>query len=178
MANNRPLRLSVFGVAFTVGVVALATGQPNVVVDEKQVKAELFVLIPIVEREHGYKYFESQVLASRKELKEFLDTVAKQKHWNRKTEFLSAMEQAEVDFEKSSIVLARSTAGSGSYKVGLIRPKVRDGELLFRFKWDKPPLLTADMAYYCYAVIVPKGIAKNIRVISPYRDDVVLPLSR
>jgi hypothetical protein len=35
-----------------------------------------------------------------------------------------------------------------------------------------------DMAYYCFAVAVPKGIAENVRIITPKRPEVVLPLTR
>jgi hypothetical protein len=132
--------------------------------------------IPLPRRESGYREFESTALTNDKELAAFLKKVGTQQHWSHKEDFVSALKDAKIDFQKSSLLLIRNTAGSGSIKVSLEKPSLKGKDIVFRIAWDSPRVFTMDMAFYCFAVTVPKDMAANARIIAPKRPDVVLPL--
>ena len=132
--------------------------------------------IPIPRREHGYKHFESAVIANDETLADFLKLVAAQPNWNNKEAFVNSLKSAKIDFSTSTLLLIRNTAGSGSIKVSLAPPVRKDDDILFQIAWDVPGTLTMDMAYYCFAVTIPRGTAKSVRILSPKRPEVVLPL--
>jgi hypothetical protein len=94
--------------------------------------------IPIPRREHGYKHFDSIVLGSDKDLAAFLDGVATQQHWNDKAAFVIALKNANIDFQITSLLLIRNTAGSGSYRVSLEEPVISGKDIVFQIKWDSP----------------------------------------
>ena len=77
--------------------------------------------IPIPRREHGYKNFESAVIANDEALGDFLKLVAAQPNWNNKEAFVNSLKSAKIDFSSSALLLIRNTSGSGSIKVSLAR---------------------------------------------------------
>ena len=104
-------------------------------------------------------------------LKSFLDDVSKQPHWNFKDDFLSALRDNPINFDKELLLLIRSTAGSGSITISLDGPTVNEDDLLFRLILNSPGMQTADMNYQCFAVVLPKSARKNARVIrNLFRD--------
>jgi hypothetical protein len=132
--------------------------------------------IPIPRREHGYKHFESAVIANDEALGDFLKLVAAQPNWNNKEAFVNSLKSAKIDFSTSALLLIRNTAGSGSIKVSLAPPVRKGDDILFHVTWDVPGILTMDMAYYCFAVTIPRGTAESVRILSPERPELVLPL--
>ncbi len=122
-----------------------------------------FIDIPM--REHGYKAFDSSVIRSRAELEAFLQGVASQQHWNRKDEFLSAVENADLNFDSDTLLLIRDTEGSGSVRVWIETPRLIETELVCQIRRTRPMEFTMDMAYYCFAIVVPRDLAKTIRII-------------
>jgi len=122
-----------------------------------------FIYIPM--RENGYNTFDSFIIRSAAELEDFLQNVASQQHWNRKDEFLSAVEDADLDFDSDTLLLIRDTEGSGSVRVWMETPRLIETELVCQIRRTRPMALTMDMAYYCFAIVVPRDLAKTIRII-------------
>lgn len=127
--------------------------------------------IPVPERDYGYKDFRCTVLSSEVELAAFLNKAAKQKYWNNKDAFLGALKSLKIDFRASTLLLLRSAASSGSEKVSLAEPSIVGDELVCRIEWKHPWGGTENMVYRCYALVVPKGIAKQVRIVSPFKWD-------
>jgi hypothetical protein len=130
--------------------------------------------VPIQEREQDYHYFKSTVISSDVEFATFFDKAAKQELWLHKDEFFRVLKDSKIDFRSNSLLLLRSTTGSGSIKVSLAEPNIVDDELVCRIEWRKPSSWTGDVAERCYALIVPKGIAKQVRIDSPNKRDVAV----
>lgn len=120
--------------------------------------------VPIPERESGYQFLRSQVVGSDGEFDALLKLVESQEYWSRKGEFLDALRREKPNFERASLVLIRDTLGSGSIKVALDGPYADGQDVVYRIKYDAPRWLTADMAYRCFAVVIPKGIGDRVLV--------------
>lgn len=134
-----------------------------------QIKHERAVLagvkrVPIPERESGYQFLRSQVVGSEGEFDALLKLVESQEYWSRKGEFLDALRREKPNFERASLVLITDTLGSGSIKVALDGPYADGQDVVYRIKYDVPRWLTADMAYWCFAVIIPKGVGDRVLV--------------
>jgi len=114
--------------------------------------------VPIPQQEHGYGNFETTVLHSQKQFDDFLKGVASQQGWNGRDKFEKAMAAAKIDFAKETLVLLRHTEGSGSIQVALVPPAVKGKKLTVEIKRKEPEVGTADMAYYCFALVVPKNV--------------------
>jgi hypothetical protein len=136
--------------------------------------------IPLPEKEAGYRQFESTVLASEEEFKAFFDKAAKQKNWSHVGDFIAPLKNGNIDFQSDCLLLVRSTVGSGSIKVSLVEPRIVDDELVCQIEWKRPRGgLTQDVIFRCYALIVPKGIAKQVRIVSPAKpENTVLKLPK
>ena len=129
--------------------------------------AQPFRVIPIPKREHGYGNFASIAIRSRNELDAFLKDTSKQTGWNNRQEFETALRNAELDFTKEVLVLLRHSEGSGSVKVTFETPILQDRKLLLEIRGRPfPPGYggTADMAYYCFAVVVSKSVVSQIEL--------------
>jgi hypothetical protein len=120
--------------------------------------------VPIPERDSGYHYLDSHVVGSDRGFDALLRLVESQEHWGRKAEFLNALRREKPDFRKAVLVLITDTLGSGSIKVALDGPYADGQDVVYRINYDVPRLLTADMAYRCFAVIVPKGVGDRVLV--------------
>jgi hypothetical protein len=136
--------------------------------------------IPIPEKEHGYNQFKSTLFDSQEELATFLIKTTKQEHWNNSGAFIHALKNSKVDFRSDCLLLVRSTVGSGSIGVSLADPRIVNDELICEIEWKLPKgLYTADMVYRCYALVVPKGIVKQIRIVSRgSRDPAVITMPK
>jgi hypothetical protein len=136
--------------------------------------------ISLPEKESGYRQFESTVVASEEEFGAFLDKTAKQKNWSHVDDFMAPLKNAKIDFQSNCLLLVRSTVGSGSIEVSLAEPHIVDDELVCQIEWKHPRGgYTQDVIFRCYALVVPKGIAKQVRVISPAKpENAVLKLPK
>jgi hypothetical protein len=110
--------------------------------------------IPISQVEHGYGNFENTVLSTRKEFDEFLKTSNKS-GWNKREKFDNTLKDMTIDFTKELLVLVRHTEGSGSIRVTLDSSVLKDNRLLVAIKRGTPTIGTMDMAYHCFAFVVP-----------------------
>ncbi|MEQ8849726.1 hypothetical protein [Botrimarina sp.] len=114
--------------------------------------------LPIPHRASGYQHLDTQVVGSRTALNKLLDGA-------RDRDFVDALSAARIDFDRSALLLVRHTEGSGSVRVWVETPRV-DGELLIvKVSQQAPELLTADMAYYCFAYVVPRRLASHVAVV-------------
>ena len=126
-----------------------------------------FRIIPILKRENGYGNFESMAFVSKDELNSFLKNTATQIGWNNRQEFEDALRNAKVDFTKEALVLLRHDEGSGSVQVTFEPPLLQDGRLICKIQGKRfPPGYggTADMAYYCFAVVVSKAAVTEVEL--------------
>jgi hypothetical protein len=127
--------------------------------------------IQVPEAEHGYKHSRSQVINSQDLLDKYLADVAREDGWNDRTTFLRAISDAKVDFSTEVLVLIRHTEASGSIRVRLRLSVGNGGVLTAAIHREVPHGLTADMAYYCFIMVVKRDRAKRVEVLS--QDDVL-----
>ena len=128
--------------------------------------AQPFRVIPILKREHGYGSFASMAIKSQNELDSFLKDTSKQS-WNNRQEFEAALRDAKLDFTKEVLVLLRHDESSGSTQVTFETPILKDRKLLceIRGRAFHPGYGgTADMAYYCFAVVVSKSAVSHVEL--------------
>jgi hypothetical protein len=116
----------------------------------------LKITIPV--REQGYSNFDTQVLSSKNDLDDFIQTIQKQKSWNKKENFISSLTLFPIDFKKYNILLYRMTETSGSTVLAVDVPKGTNKHVLIEIGRDKPNGGTADMAYYALAYKVAKSV--------------------
>lgn len=69
-----------------------------------------------------------------------------------------------VDFVKETLILIPHTEGSGSIRVGLDWPHLKSKKLVLEIWRAVPFMCTCDMAYWCFAVIVPKAEVDQIEI--------------
>ena len=129
--------------------------------------AQSFRVIPIPTRENGYSNFESIAFMSRAAMDSFLTDTSAQLGWNNRQLFEDALLNARVDFSKEALVLLRHTEGSGSVQVTFGTPALQDRNLVCEIQGRPiPPGYggTADMAYYCFAVVVSKAQVSQVEL--------------
>ncbi len=129
--------------------------------------------IPIPKREHGYSNFQSTSILTKKEYTAFIDAVNRQRAWNGKAKVIDALAAAKVDFKTHALLLLRHTEGSGSVAVKLAPLQRKGKALIVRVNRKAPEMGTADMAYYCFAVVVDKSMFKAIEYHSKGKKQVL-----
>ena len=134
--------------------------------------------IPIAKREHGYSNFHTTAIASQAALDRFLETESKAEGmgWNNRVAFDRAIAAAGLNFEKEVLVLLRHTEGSGSVQVDFRPPTVESGKVICRIGRREPETGTADMAYYCFALAVPKSGITAVEIRASGREAIIMPL--
>jgi len=142
------------------------------------IQAAAVRIIPIPPREHGYNQFDSRVILSQVELDAFLENIStvQAAMWNNRAQFIAAITQARIDFSNENLVLIRHTEGSGSVRLAISEPVVEGHALVFEINRQAPDIRTADMAYYCYALVVGKAVA-TVEIKIDDRPVTVLPIN-
>jgi len=125
-----------------------------------------FRTIPIPKREHGYNNFKSMVIHTKAAWEKF-----KKKHhgkkatgWNQRENVFKALADAKINFEKEALVLLRHSEGSGSTSVTFKKPVLMGKKLVCTITRKVPQVGTANMAYYCFAVVVRKSDLDEVEV--------------
>lgn len=139
-----------------------------------------FRIIPVPAEEHGYANFETMVIRSQVGLEMFFRQILstdKPMGWNNQAGFLAALVQAGVDFDREVLVFLRHTEGSGAVTVDFKPPRVENGTLLCQIHREAPEAGTADMAYYCFALVVTKTDVAAVEIRVEGREAVLLPLT-
>lgn len=121
-----------------------------------------FRQISMPARENGYSTFSSQAITTKPEFDKFIKSIEAADSFNQKELFLSALKSSKIDFGKDSLVLLRSSEGSGSTKVSLNPPQLKDKQLFCKLERKVAQMGTADMAYYCFAFVVSKAAIKEL----------------
>src|SRR5262249_3623820 len=119
--------------------------------------SQSFRVIPIPKRETGYSNFASVAFNSKADFDSFIRSTSTQIGWNNRQEFEDALRNANVDFTEEALLLLRHTEPSGSVQVTFETPSLQDKKLVCEIRGKAIPLGTADMAYYCFAVVVSKS---------------------
>jgi len=137
-----------------------------------------FRLILILKRENGYRRMDLVVIRTKTEFDSFLAGVRKQRGWNNREWFESAIINAKVDFGKEALVLLRHTKGSGSVQVTFNNPifRTRARKLMCRITRMKPKYGTWDMAYYCFALAVLNSAVSKVVLKVTDQKSLVLPI--
>lgn len=124
--------------------------------------------LEIPKREHGYQNFDARLLTSEARLEAFIADVKTQDGWNNREAFVSGLRADELDFAKFAMLLLRHTEGSGSVRVWLEPAVMRGDDLVVEIGKEVPPMGTKDMAYYCFALVVPLDAAKRVRITGSF----------
>lgn len=145
---------------------------------EKKGKAKepaRFASIPA--REHGYSNVKTQVIKDEASYNTFIETVKKQGAWNNREAFLKGLNEANIDYKTEALVLVRNTQGSGSVPVRSDALSLKDTTLHVKIKvGNTGGFGTADMAYYCFAVVVNKAKIHALSVEVTNREPVKIPV--
>ncbi len=134
--------------------------------------------IAVPAREHGYSNFETRTITSQADLDGFLKEMSAASGWNNFGAFRKALAEAKPDLEKKTLVLIRHTERSGSVKVTFHEPRVEEKKVICRIDRTKPKMGTADMAYYCFALVVAKDAATHVEVQVQGRQPINIPLKK
>ena len=121
--------------------------------------------INIPKREHGYGQFDfsTKIITSQEELDDLLHDVEIGMRWNDKKSFLDVMLNTKVNFKQSNIILIKHVEGSGSISVkATIKAEDRGTDVLVIIDRIVPSLQTADMAFYCFAYVIPKNAGNSV----------------
>jgi hypothetical protein len=134
-------------------------------VASKNERGPSFRIIDIQKRDIGYSYFDSMAITSSDDFDAFLRETSQQIGWNNRQQFEEALLNAQLDFNQEALVLLRHNEGSGSVQVSFETPVLQDKTLLCAIR-GKPPLGlgTADMAYYCFALVVSKLLVNQVQL--------------
>jgi len=111
-------------------------------------------------REIGYSQHSSQVIVSKKVFDDFITQIGNGDNWNKKTEVLEALQNANIDFKKNNLIFYRITRGSGSIKLDVDNSNIilNNNDITINIKESLPSVGTDDMAYYALAYEVNKTI--------------------
>jgi hypothetical protein len=114
--------------------------------------------VPIPLRDGVYEEFETTTITTDKGLKDFIQRGGKEYEWAAKywEAFGKTLTDAKVDFKTQALVLVRHSEPSGSIRVRHELTEEKDGVLRVTIRRKEPSLGTWDMAYYCWAYVVPK----------------------
>ena len=127
-------------------------------------EVKVFRVLGVPAQEHGYGNFKSQVIASQNQFDAFVKLMKTQSGWNERDRFLKVLSEAKLDFANELLVLIRQTEGSSSIRVTFGVPELRGDRLVCPIHREVPRAGDLDMAYYCFAVAVKKGKAKQVEV--------------
>lgn len=128
---------------------------------------QAFRMIPIPKKETGYNNFASIAFTSKNDLDSFLKETTTQMGWNQRQVFEDALRNANVDFSKEALVLLRHTEGSGTVRVTFETPVLHGRNLVCEIRGKAIPPgygATADMAYYCFALVVSKDQVDQVEL--------------
>lgn len=123
-----------------------------------------FRVIDLRQREIGYNSFDSMAITNREDFETFLRDISQSSYWNDKQAFLDALINAQIDFNREALLLLRHDEGSGSVKVIFETPVLRERTLFCEIRGHLTTAGTADMAYYCFALAVPKSSVNQVQL--------------
>lgn len=119
----------------------------------------------------------SAVLRTKAELDTLLKRIREERGWNDRKGFEAAIAKADVDFDKEVLVFLQHTEGSGSVRVTLEKPTLRNSVLTCRITREVPEIGTDDMAHYGFALAVSKSDVTAVELNVQGREAIRLPIT-
>jgi hypothetical protein len=116
--------------------------------------------------------YRSRFIRSEAELQKFVESLETnvkadpfhEQYWiDRIREFEKQIHSAKIDFDHEGVILIPHREGSGGTKVGLSRLYLRSETLVCNV-WRGPFGDSADMAYYCFVLVVRKEEVSEVDV--------------
>jgi len=132
---------------------------PTINTNNTTVTQESIKNIDIPFKDHGYSQYSSRVITSQKAFDTFIMQINNSNNWNRKTEVLEELKNAEIDFKNNNLLFYRITRGSGSIHLNVDNNiLLKNNNITIKIEETRPNMGTADMAYYALAYKVDKAI--------------------
>ena len=125
-----------------------------------------FRTIKIYQRELGYNYFDSMAITTSEDFNAFLAEIPQQIGWNGRQEFIDALVNAKIDFNREALVLLRHDEPSGSVVVSFETPVLKEKTLVCEIRGKSTSAGTADMAYHGFALAVSKSLVNQVELTS------------
>ena len=86
-------------------------------------------------------------------------------------QFKSIFDKPKIDFDTESLVLLCLAVQSGSFRISTGSPTFDGDTLWVPVEILRPPIGTADMAYYVYALAVKKSVVNAVRLQVGVKDE-------
>lgn len=132
---------------------------------------EAFRRIAIAQRVHVYSFLETAAIGSLVDLRAYIAQRAESVDPSHYFDYLREAVrlfgdslEATVDFSDEALVLLPHTEGSGSIGVVLGSPVLDAGTMKLALQRTVPQVLTADMAYHCFAFAVKKAEVQRVEL--------------
>jgi hypothetical protein len=125
-----------------------------------------FRTIKIYQRELGYNYFDSMAITTSEDFNAFLAEIPQQIGWNGRQEFIDALINAKIDFNREALVLLRHDEPSGSVIVSFETPVLKEKTLVCEIRGKFSGVGTGDMAYHGFALAVSKSLVNQVELTS------------
>jgi hypothetical protein len=136
-----------------------------------------FRRVDIPLREHGYFSLQSSVIRSAEELQALLDAQAENTGWNNPEGFRKALLAADIDWQTEALVLLLHSESSGSIRIHLGEPVLKDGTLTLPLARKQPQGFgTADMAGYAFALVLNRQQVQKVILAPEGRDPTAVTL--
>lgn len=129
--------------------------------------AKSFRIIPVPQREHGYRGITPAVIRSKDEFDAFIKTTREQNGWKNRDGFITALTNAAIDFDKEALVLIRHTEGSGSTQVSIDSTELQGRKLVCQLHRKTAQIGTTDMAFHCFAMAVLVADVDEVELQKP-----------
>ena len=125
-----------------------------------------FRTIKIYQTELGYAYFESMAIATSEDFNAFLAEIPNQTGWNGRQEFIDALVNAKIDFNREALVLLRHDEPSGSVQVSFETPVLKDKTLLCETRGKFAVSGFDTVAFHGFALVVSKSLVNQVQFTS------------
>ena len=103
--------------------------------------------------------------------------ISQQRRWDGRWNFIDAIKDTEVDFNKEALIFLRHTGESGSVEVRFRVPRVSGDTMTCDVTTRRPMACTRDMAYYGAAFAVDRERIKLVRLVVDGEVKFTSPLS-
>lgn len=136
-------------------------------------------VIPIPAQEPGYKRFSTTVIASQKELDEFLKQ--DREGWHSRPGFEKALAEAKLDFARETLLLLRHSEDA-SAQVNFRKPEIKGKRIICRIDSRNEHPSVEGISFYCFALAVrtAEGTEVEMHGFKPLADHAprIIPLRR
>jgi len=121
----------------------------------------------------SYDIFETTLLQDQASFEAFVLDFEAQDEWSDGS-FIATLEDAQVDFDTTNLLLYRITEGSGSIELTPHEPQIEGTTMSIQIDRYVPDVGTDDMAYYCLAYLVDKNITKVVITLGDSTETITI----